>query len=494
MRTDPARTPILVGIAMVTQRAGDWRAAAEPLDLMLQEVRQAGVDAAGTAGAPALLAGIDWLAVPRGRWKYADAGRAVARDCGAPDAFSVLASVGVAQQTLIADACERIVTGASHTTLVTGADTGYRLQRAQIAGQRATEREAPGTPDLYLEPAEDLRHPVEVRAGLRMPVGLYAMVESAWRSHHGWSVDAHRDRLAELYAGFSRIAAANPHAWNRKVVSAAEIREPGPRNPLQAFPYMRYHCSTWNVDQASALLFCSAARAMELGIPPERWIHVRGSSESHHMAAVSTRAQLHRCVGAELAGQAGLEAVGWTPADIDLVDLYSCFPVAVETYAAALGLAPDQPLTVTGGMAFAGGPYNNYQLHATCRVAELLRAGHGRNAVVSCVSGVLTKQGFGMYSRDPGPAFSRLDLTDVVAAATCTLPVQDAHDGPAVVAGYTVVQSRSEPARGIVLVDTPAGARALATTDDAVLIARLQAEECVGARVRLRGHELLSLG
>lgn len=493
MTHDPARTPVLVGVAMLTQHAEDWRDAAEPLDLMLAAARQAGTDAVPAAGAAALLSGVQWVAVPRGRWKYADPARVIARECGAPGAMSVLASVGVAQQTLIADACERIAMGESHTTLVVGADAGYRILRAQIAGERASERAAPGTPDLYLEPAEELRHPVEIRAGLRMPVGLYAVLESAYRKVQGWTVADHRDRLANLYAGFSRIAAANPHAWNRKAVAAAEIREPGPRNPLQAFPYTRYHCSTWNVDQASALLFCSAARATELGIPPERWIHVRGSSESNHMAAVSTRAQLHRCVGADIAAEAGLRAVGWGPADLDLVDLYSCFPIAVELYAAALGLSLDRPLTLTGGMAFAGGPYNNYQVHASCRAAELLRAGQGRNAVVSCVSGIVTKQGFGFYSRDPGPAFERLDLTDEVAAATATLPVKEAHDGPAVVAGYTVVQSRSEPARGIVLADTPDGARALATVEDAALIARMQVEEFVGARVLVRGHQITGM-
>ena len=47
----------------------------------------------------------------------------------------------------------------------------------------------------------------------------------------------------------------NPHAWQREPHTASEIREPGPHNPMQAFPYTRAHCSTWNLDQASALLF-----------------------------------------------------------------------------------------------------------------------------------------------------------------------------------------------------------------------------------------------
>ena len=73
-------------------------------------------------------------------------------------------------------------------------------------------------------------------------------------------------------------------------------------------------------------------------------------------------------------------------ADVDLVELYTCFPVAVETYAAELGLSSTRDLTVTGSMAFAGGPYNNYVLQATCRMGQLLREGKGemRAAMVSC--------------------------------------------------------------------------------------------------------------
>ena len=58
---------------------------------------------------------------------------------------------------------------------------------------------------------------------------------------------------------------------------------------------------------------------------------------------------------------------------------------------------------MTGGMAFAGGPFNNYVLQATCRMAELLREGQGQNGLVSSVSGILTKQGFGTWGRQPAP-------------------------------------------------------------------------------------------
>ena len=100
-RTD--RTPVLVGIGVATQREDDPSRAAEPLDLMIAAVRAAAAD---TLVEPqALLAGVGRIAVPKGRWRYRNPGGDIARAIGADGAISILGSVGVLQQTLIADAC-----------------------------------------------------------------------------------------------------------------------------------------------------------------------------------------------------------------------------------------------------------------------------------------------------------------------------------------------------------------------------------------------------
>jgi acetyl-CoA C-acetyltransferase len=483
------RTPVLVGIGLATRREEDFTRALEPMDLMLEAVAHSGRDSGSTAA----LAGVQYIAVPRGRWSYSNPAGDIARAIGADKAVTALTSVGVLQQTLIGEACDRIARGQAHTTLVTGADAGYRLLRAQIEGQQAGERVQGDAPDIYLAPKDELRHPVEKRAGLQMPVGLYAIMESAYRASQGWSVAEHRDRLAELGARFCRIAEANPHAWQRRALSAADIREASDRNPMQAFPYTRSHCSTWNVDQASALLFCSAARAQALGIPRSQWVYALASTESNHMVAVSARDDLAACPGARIAGQAALVAAGLTIEDVDLVDLYSCFPLAVQAYASALGLPLTRDLTVTGGMPFAGGPYNNYFFQATCRAAELLRQGKGRNALVSCVSGVLTKQGFGLWSTNPPVAgFVHADLSDQVAREVQELQVLESFTGQASVAGFTVLHGRGQQPRGVALLDTPQGQRTMATTEDAALIARMEQEEFVGRQMHVEGAQLAS--
>ena len=485
----PDHTPVLVGIGTARQREEDFERALEPMDLMHAAVAVAGRD----SGSAAALAGAQYIAVPRGRWTYRNPAGEIARRVGATGVTTVLATVGVLQQTLIGEACARIARGETHTALVAGADAGYRLLRAQIAGATPSERVQDDDPSTFLAPKEELRHPVERRAGMQMPAGLYAILESAWRARQGWSLDEHRDRLAALQARMAQIAAGNPHAWRRQAMQAEAIREASERNPMQAFPYTRAHCSTWNVDQAAALLFCSAARAQALGIARARWVFPLASTESNHMVAVSARANLADCPGARLAGRAALEAAALRADAVDLVDLYSCFPLAVQIYAQALGLPPGRDLTLTGGMAFAGGPYNNYMLQSTCRAAELLRAGQGRTALVSGVSGVLTKQGFGLWSVDPARnGFVHADVSQATARVTPALDVLEQYSGSAVVAGYTVLHGRGQAPRGVALITTVQGQRAMATTDAPALIARLQEEEWVGRAVQINDNRLSS--
>ena len=489
------RTPVLVGIGVATQREEDPARALEPLDLMLAAVRSAGADALPASAS--LLAGVGRIGVPKGRWRYRNPGGEIARAIGADRAVSLLASVGVLQQTLIGDACRAIAEGETDTALVVGGDAGYRILRASIQGVRAEERQQDDEPDVSLAPKDELRHPAELRAGMKMPVGLYAIMESAYRARNGWSVDSHRDRLAKMYSRFSEIAADNPSAWNRKRVDPETIRNASERNPMQAFPYTKLHCSTWNVDQAGALLFCSTQRADELGIAQDKRIYPRASTESNHMAQVSARANFGACPGAGIAGRAALDAAELSIDGLDLVELYTCFPVAVETYAAELGLPLTRDLTVTGSMAFAGGPYNNYVLQATCRMGQLLREGRGRNGgphgLVSSVSGVLTKQGFGLWSREPGRNGCVVrDLSDEVARAIETVPIVDSAGGRATIAGYTVLHERGKSPRGVAVVDV-VGGRAVVQTEDPELVARMESVELCGTPVRLTDSHSFAL-
>jgi acetyl-CoA C-acetyltransferase len=480
-------TPVLVGIGVVNQRQGDHRAAKEPLVLMTDAVGAAAVD----SGAQAILPELERIYVPKGRWQYTNPAGAIAALVGADRAVSVLAHIGVLQQTLIGDACRRIAEGEISVAAVVGGEASYRILRARIAAAVLDDDAGVDEPDEIMKPHDPMQNPSERAAGLAEAVGSYAIVESAYRAAHGWSVDEHRDRLAALYASFSRIAADNPYAWRRETIAAESIRNPSAKNAMLAFPYTKLHVSSWNVDQAAALIFCSAARAGALGISKDKWVLPLASTESNFMMDVSVRPSVAEVPGAQIAGRAALNAAGVTADRLDLLDLYTCFPVAVETYAEAIGIPLDRPdLTVTGGMPFAGGPLNNYVLQATARMGQMLRAKAGAVGLVTSVSGLLTKQGFGVWtsSRDLGRPFQFIDVSAEVKSKAKVKKVVPDYAGLARVAGYTVLHRPSQPDRAIVVVDIDEAHRAVAWSEDPRVAAAMEgADEFVGREVSVSG-------
>ena len=482
-------TPVLVGIGIIGQREEDWKAAREPFELMVDAARAALRD----TGQETLAGQIDRIYVPRGLWHYGDPARLVADAIGAQQATSVLLEVGVLQQTAIGEACRQIADGELTTTLVVGGEARYRWLRAQIAGEEAAETVQEAKPDITLTPAAELYLDAEVNSGLGyMPVNYYAIMESAFRASRGWSIDEHRDRLAKLYSRFSEIASDNPHAWKPGYVAPDFISNPGPKNPMLAFPYTKLHNTSWNVDQAAAMLFCSAARARELGIPREQWIFPLASAECDHMLSVAQRRELHRVPGVRAAAEAAFAAAACSAEEFDLLELYSCFPIAVEAYAAEMGLDPECDLTVTGGMPFAGGPLNNYVLQATGRLVELLRQGAGSKGLVTSVSGLLTKQGIGLWSTDPGrEPFRFIDVTAEVAGQNPPMEVAEGYRGEATIAGYTVMYQAGEPLRAVAMVDLPDGRRDVVWSDDAALMADMERQEYCGRKVSCSDRRLV---
>jgi acetyl-CoA C-acetyltransferase len=135
-------------------------------------------------------------------------------------------------------------------------------------------------------------------------------------------------------------------------------------------------------------------------------------------------------------------------------------------------------------MRFAGGPLNNYVLQATARMAEVLRDDPNSAGLVTCVSGFLNKQGFGVWScKAPELGFRFADVTEEVAAATQPREVVGDYTGPAVIAGYTVLYLEDRPAKGIAVCDLPDGRRAVASSADRALVTAMTREEFCGREV-----------
>jgi acetyl-CoA C-acetyltransferase len=468
MSLDP-RTPVLVGVAAVDAASAGLADPVMPEALMIAAARAAAAD----AGAPDLLRRVGWVAVPEGSEPVDDPGRTVADALGAP-ARTALVHVGVTQHAPVHLALERIRSGQLDAALVVGGESRASRSRVRKAGGEFPVPPA-GTPDEPLRTGAELMAQPEIDAGMWAAVEHYACIEAALTHAEGRTPAETASQVDALWQRFEDVARANP--------LAAFV---GNRNgDLLAHPYAKWHSTQWNVDQAGALLLCSAEAARAAGVPEDRWVFPRASLSCSLGLSLSRRADLHRWPTMGVLGQTAAGHLGRPPAEWDAIDLYSCFPAAVRVQQRELGLDPAGTPTVTGGMAFAGGPFNNYTYMSTAAVAAGLRASDGPDPLgaVTTVSGLLTRGALAVWSTRPGD----LLLDDVGAAAedaTATCPVTGDHHGPA-----TVATATATPFRTYVLADLADGTRWVGTTEDPALNALVTGTEQgpVGVQVALDG-------
>ncbi|MDZ7669089.1 MAG: acetyl-CoA acetyltransferase [Gammaproteobacteria bacterium] len=483
--TDQRETPILVGAAQLEQRIDDPLTGREPIELMIDAVQQAAAD----AGAPDLLEAASSVRVIRGIWPYQNPARAVAEAIGASGAETALTPYGGNfVQTVVNQCALEIQSGARDVIVITGAECGNTQAKARRAGVDLNWQTLPGTPDRMIGEEKGMSHQAEKALRIRAPIQIYPLFENALRYQRGESIEAHLERISELWAGFSRVAADNPHAWIRDARSAEEIRTISSSNRPVSFPYPKLMNSNSNVDQGAALIMCSTSKARTLGIPEDRWIYPWAGTDAHDHYYVSNRDNLYSSPAIRIAGRRVLELTGLAPGDLDLVDVYSCFPVAVQIAAAEIGLDTARPLTITGGLTFHGGPLNNYVMHAIARAVELLREQRGAKCLITANGGYLTKHAFGVYSTaPPGQPFRHEDVQAEVDATPSREVVLD-HRGDATVESYTVMYGADGPSIAHVVCRTPDDRRAWANCEDPDILQAMTREEFCGRPVQVADH------
>lgn len=430
-------------------------------------------------------------------WRYRDPARFVAERAGLNVARTGLTTNGGnSPQTLVNATAAQIQAGELDLAILTGGEAFRSRQRA-----RRTQAWLPWpavdedvAPDEMLGEDLVMNHPDERERGIVMPVQIYPMFETALRAEAGESVEDHQIRISELWSRFSEVASRNPYAWVTTPLSATEIRTTGPSNRMIGFPYPKYMNSNSDVDMAAALVMCSVERARSLGIPEDRWIFVQAGTDCHEHPFVSNRWSFTRTPAIEIGARRALELAGTDIDGIDLVDLYSCFPSAVQLGARSLGLSLTDTLTRTGGLPFAGGPWNNYVMHAIATVVGELREGLGHRALVWANGGYATKHAFGVYSTSPSAtgfrhdhpqdeidALPRRDLAGIADAA-----------GEVTIEAYTVMHTRDgDPERAIASCLLDDGRRAWGVSEDLGLATAMCEGEWVGRRVSLDANGVL---
>jgi acetyl-CoA C-acetyltransferase len=318
------------------------------------------------------------------------------------------------------------------------------------------------------------------------------LIESALGAAEGLTIADHRREIAELWARFNDVARTNPEAAFPTPRDVASLLRLDADNRPLAFPYGKWHVSQWTVDQAAALLLCSAATAERFGVPRDRWVFPLVGVDSSLSVPLVRRRDLDRWPAMEVLGRAASDRIGRPLAECDHVEVYSCFPSAVRVQQRALGLPTDGTPTITGGMTFAGGPFNSFVLQATVAMVRRLREQPGLGTVTT-VSGLLTKPGLAVWSTEPDGDQPLLgDLANHATAATDTVQSVPHHEGEATIASSTVTYDGAEPRQLIAVVDTPSGARAIVKSDDGDWMARAVTESLVGETIAVRAGALLA--
>jgi acetyl-CoA C-acetyltransferase len=490
------RTPILVGAAQFTQRTAREGKVAEslsPIAMMERIAREAFVDA-GIAPQADLVAVVRFTADSPGdqgrlpKRMFRNPPLSLANHLGiAPRRALYTATGGNTPQWLVNRTAEEIARGECDVALLTGAEYIASLLGAMKAGVDLGWGSGPDhDPGSDPEEIGDMRAGTteyERRYGLHFPVHVYPLFENALRGQAGRTPDAHLKWLGEFFSPFTKVASENPYSWFPTYRSPKEISTPSEKNRFVGYPYTKYLNAVIEVDQAGAVVMTSVGQARELGIPESKWVYLHGCGDASDLWHVTERANYYSSPAIREIGKRAFAMAGKSIADMDYIDLYSCFPSAVEIGCKEFGIATNDTrgLTITGGLPYFGGAGNDYVMHSIVMMVQKLRANPGKFGLCTGNGWYVTKHSAGIYSTAPkdgawqrdDPKSYQKDIDAMAHPEFIELP-----SGRATVETYTVITDRKGKRFGIIVGRDAEDRRFLANTpDDGMTLDRMMHEE-----------------
>ncbi len=465
MAASDERIPVIIGVGQINDRPDDPQQGLDPAGLMAAALRRADANAGG-----GWLESCDSLGiVGQIAWPHVNpvAGTVAERLGIAPAHVVETTPHGDNPIRLLNEAANRIGAGESIVCAVTG---GEALRTAgALAKLRAAEARADAKPSEH-NALRDASHRVKKgyaqSYGLVVPVDVYPLYENAMRADLGQSLAEGQTESGTIWAGFSRVAAANPSAWIREEKVAEEITAVTADNRPIAFPYTKLQVANSSVNQGAGFLVTSLAEARRRGVPEEKLVHIGAGASAFEPDSILARDSYSRSAGMETSIRKALEFNNLTADDFDHVELYSCFPCVPKLARRTLGWPLEKPMTVFGGLTFGGGPIGNYMSHVVACMVEKLRETGGKGLMFAN-GGYATHSHTIVLGKDPvqGVSFPQdFDVNAAADAARGVVPELDKeYTGTAIIETYTVHYDRDGSARmGTIVARTPAGKRTLA--------------------------------
>ncbi len=489
MAIDP-RTPVIVGAGQFLYRVDEGAEPMQPTDVILEAVRLAEADAGASLAAAAGVVAVPLIL----SWRYTDPGRIIADAVGATAAKTWYPPMGGnTPQLMLNRLAVQMAAGDLDVAILCGGESWNTRAKVMRTGEvlHWLKQSDDVVPDWGSDETFILGHPFEQEKAVVLPVQSYPLFETAMLHSGGQGVDGHLKMVGEMWAGFSRVAADNPYAWRREAFTAEEIITPTPENRYVGWPYTKRMVSNPDVDMASALVLCTVARAEAAGIPRDRWVFPQSGTDGRDRV-MSERVAFDASPSIGIAGRRALELAGVSIDDVAHLDVYSCFPSAVGLFCRELGVDPvSRPLTVYGGLCFAGGPWNNPVGHALASMVEVLRKDPGSLGLVTANGGNVDKHAFGLFGTEPPADGFRYECPQAEIEAAGGRAVIESFEGPVTVETWTVMFDReNQPERCHGTCLTPEGDRVWALSHDEDLYAAAVAEDLGGrpAAIDAEGH------
>ncbi|MEL6828870.1 MAG: acetyl-CoA acetyltransferase, partial [Pseudomonadota bacterium] len=408
----------------------------------------------------------------------------IARDIGAKPKHAIYAVAGgQSSQQLVNEMAGRIYRGESEIALITGSEANRSMKQAKRAGIELDWKDADELDFEDRGPGPMLLSRTEIKHGMVLPAYFYGVFENVLAHEWGETRSQHRASMAALFAKFAAVASQHPKAqFDTSTFDEDFLATPSKDNYPFADPFLKWLMAQDNVNQAAAVLLMSDAKADALGVPIAKRVYVHGMGEASD-DHISVRPKLNGSWAMNIALNRALEQAGKSAAQIDVFDLYSCFPCAVFSSMNVLGIDHTQdprPLTVTGGLPYFGGPGNNYSLHAIVSMADRMRAQRGQFGLVLANGGWMTKEAAAVWSTTKPEEFVEVD-----AMATPDEQVEiDPSPSAGVLESFTVAYGKDGPQKAIVFARTATGQRFIGNASATALPRFLEEVSPIGARIR----------
>jgi acetyl-CoA C-acetyltransferase len=343
--------PVIIGVGQVNDRDEQDKASLDSLGLMEAALRAADLDAGGSwLQQLDSLGVVDQISCP----ELGDVSAPLARRVNAAPRICYKSGYasGDSPLRLLNEAANRIGAGEIEVAAIVGGEA------LRSAARRAASA-APGgaSPDNAVRAVAMRRGPsYRHRYGLIAPVDVYPLYENASRAAYGQTLAQGQAESAAIWSRFSEVAAGNSGAWLRRRVSADEIMTVSAANRPIAFPYCKLMVANSSVNQGAGFIVTTLREARARGISEDRLIFVGRGAAAHEPVDLMARANYAQSPSMTVSIRQALQLNGLVTADLDHVELYSCFPCVPKMARRVIGWPVERAASVFGGLLSAEAP------------------------------------------------------------------------------------------------------------------------------------------